>query len=397
MANNETLKNTINELIEQRREGDYWDFKEEFHKDSSELVHDVMCLANNKFNQDAYLIFGVSDNYEVIGIIDDTWNQDRVIQILETADFAGGNIPYVTLHDLTIREATIKVLTIARSDNVPFYLWRDSYKKVKVKNQRPNKVTVSRAGVVYARNGSKNTDKDKTPSVSHLEKLWKIRFGISLRPADRFIRYLKDYDNWHVNSDGVHHYMPQPEFSISFTDINRIHNNPPDYVDVDVDEHIFDNTTYRYCVFNYHGSELYRCEVAVFDDGRDKLIKPTPGWRFIDIPYDIPELRDRRDNIPYRYYIKNTMEYALYEYAKYSKNMYAYNTKMYRPHSDISDENILFFNDVHEHNVVIGDLMNRYFEGGWKTAIPIGNGNIPWYSYFVREYKTRKAEGYYNL
>ncbi len=34
-------------LIALKREGAYWDFKKEWHKDNSELIHDILCLANN--------------------------------------------------------------------------------------------------------------------------------------------------------------------------------------------------------------------------------------------------------------------------------------------------------------------------------------------------------------
>ncbi|MCC4038584.1 putative DNA binding domain-containing protein, partial [Staphylococcus pseudintermedius] len=52
----------ILKLIKEKREGKYWDFKVEYHKNKAELLHDIICLANNLSNEKAYLILGVAEN-----------------------------------------------------------------------------------------------------------------------------------------------------------------------------------------------------------------------------------------------------------------------------------------------------------------------------------------------
>ena len=49
----------IEVLIEKKSEGEYWDFKQQDHANKSDLLHDILCLANNPARRDAYLIFGV--------------------------------------------------------------------------------------------------------------------------------------------------------------------------------------------------------------------------------------------------------------------------------------------------------------------------------------------------
>lgn len=39
-----TLAKQIEKLIRLGKEGDYWDFKEEHHKNNAELIHDIICL-----------------------------------------------------------------------------------------------------------------------------------------------------------------------------------------------------------------------------------------------------------------------------------------------------------------------------------------------------------------
>jgi len=42
------LYDEITQLIATHREDDWWDFKREHHDDKAELVHDILCMANNR-------------------------------------------------------------------------------------------------------------------------------------------------------------------------------------------------------------------------------------------------------------------------------------------------------------------------------------------------------------
>lgn len=41
------LKNEVEELISMKQEGPYWDFKREWHTENGDLLHDIICMANN--------------------------------------------------------------------------------------------------------------------------------------------------------------------------------------------------------------------------------------------------------------------------------------------------------------------------------------------------------------
>ena len=53
-------------LIDLRQEGSYWDFKREWYGEGHEgdLLHDIICMANNLVNRDAYIIIGVDEEHD---------------------------------------------------------------------------------------------------------------------------------------------------------------------------------------------------------------------------------------------------------------------------------------------------------------------------------------------
>ena len=53
------IEEEIPTLIKLQREGTYWDFKQQWHTDRSELKADIICLANNVESSTSYLIFGI--------------------------------------------------------------------------------------------------------------------------------------------------------------------------------------------------------------------------------------------------------------------------------------------------------------------------------------------------
>lgn len=99
------LEGNILQLIESQTEGDYWDFKEYHHDNKANLLHDIICMANNRADRDAYIIFGVRDSdYSVVGVENDPRrrNQQQMIDQLKDKKFAGGIRPTIYLKTLKI-------------------------------------------------------------------------------------------------------------------------------------------------------------------------------------------------------------------------------------------------------------------------------------------------------
>ena len=87
----EDFKSEILRLIELKQEGGYWDFKREWYVESkiADLLHDIICMANNLENRDAYIIIGVDDeNYELSDVTVDPnrKNTQKIVDFLKDKD-----------------------------------------------------------------------------------------------------------------------------------------------------------------------------------------------------------------------------------------------------------------------------------------------------------------------
>ena len=78
-------------LIALKREGAYWDFKKEWHKDNSELIHDMLCLANNLESDVSYLFIGI-DEEEDYSVCERKTNQ-MIVDMLSKTKWDNGQPP----------------------------------------------------------------------------------------------------------------------------------------------------------------------------------------------------------------------------------------------------------------------------------------------------------------
>jgi predicted HTH transcriptional regulator len=76
-----SLESKIKNLIDRKSEGEYWDFKQEWYKDNERLLHDILCFANTVHDRDCYLIIGVSDTGEIVGVSEE--NRRKQVHILD--------------------------------------------------------------------------------------------------------------------------------------------------------------------------------------------------------------------------------------------------------------------------------------------------------------------------
>ena len=68
-----SFRTEIRRLIELRQEGKYWDFKKEWYQNKSDLLHDIICMANNLSNHDGLIIVGVDEetDYTICDVAND--------------------------------------------------------------------------------------------------------------------------------------------------------------------------------------------------------------------------------------------------------------------------------------------------------------------------------------
>lgn len=155
------INKVIVDLINNKNEKYFYDYKREYYKNMSDLLHDILCLSNNTDNCDSYLIFGVTDDCEVVGI-KDKLQSNRVLDFLKTINFAGAHMPDVEVKNLLYLHYNIGVIICKSSKFVPFFLTKE-YKGVY-------------SYKIYTRVGDTNTPKTENANYSDIEKLWRIHF-----------------------------------------------------------------------------------------------------------------------------------------------------------------------------------------------------------------------------
>lgn len=341
------FRTSILKLISLRQEGGYWDFKECWHSDHTSLLHDIICLANNLHNRDAYIIIGVRDSdYSIVGTKDDPnkRNTQSIVDFLRTKKFAGENRPTVTVETiLSCDGKEINVIVVHNSVLTPFYLTR-----------REEGVSPYH---IYTRVQDTNTPRDSNADIAHVEYLWKKRFGMLLSPLEKMCQYLQTPQDWE-NSPSIEqkkYYKYAPEYTIEYS------------LDDDRDGYEYflfsqTDTTPRWTVFRlmYHQTVLQEQSGVILDGGR--CVAATPGWDGISLT----EYHDC--SISYRYMVHNDLcdlVSMFYQYGEGSDASYAL-----RRYLDC----VLVFDSEQEHLI-----FNQYARARWKIdSITLNTGiSIP--------------------
>ena len=270
--NRDDLTTKILNLIESKREDDWWDFKREHHQDKAELVHDILCMANNRPRKDSYIIFGVdNETFSVVGVEADTYrrNQQGITDILRNITFVGSVRPRIEIQTITLDNHEIDVLIIKDSLEVPYYLEKE-YQDKDVKNADGKKYgKIVKPYHIYTRVVDNNTAIDKQADINDVEFLWRKRFGIELPIMERLHILLSETDKWIFdwgNKKYCYH-TDYPEFQIIQVD--------------DVEQGWYPAAAfYAHPVMHfarlnitYHSTVIYETELWVFDQLRKYLPK----------------------------------------------------------------------------------------------------------------------------
>ena len=202
------LEDRVKRYISLHHEGDSWDFKLQWHdkeKGKTDLLHDIICMANLTKDEDGLIIIGIDEEngYTIKDVIDDPNRKDthELVKFLRDKPFDGGIRPMAHVESLEIDGKTVDVIVVENSSNVPFYL-----------SERCQKLE---AFHVYTRVGDSNTPVDKSADRDRVEKLWRKRFGIDKTALERFQIYLKDINGWEsVDGQQTFFYKSFPEFRI---------------------------------------------------------------------------------------------------------------------------------------------------------------------------------------
>ena len=284
------LEVKIYHLIGSKTEGDYWDFKQEWHKDTERLLHDILCFANTVHDRDCYIIIGVSDDGEIIGLSDENRvKQVAILDLLSNSVFAGDNTPEVSVETIRIDDKEIDILTIYNSYNVPFYL------KKKCKKHRN-----IREGYIYTRIGDKNTPISQNANIQQIEMLWKKRLGLTQPPLIQIVNRLQNKSEW-VQNNETQYNIYKPEFKL-------VEEYDDEYDRRSGEFYVYSQTNSKFMYKNLkimcNETVLEEFQLVILDSGRFKT--PIPQWGYVG--------RDQwgiNHKYSYKYFLKDSTAYKL--------------------------------------------------------------------------------------
>ena len=181
-----TFEEKIVRLISLHQEGGYWDFKREWYTNKTDLLHDIICMANNLSDRDAYIIIGVDEeNENKIKDVNNDPNRkstQNIVDFLKDKKFAGGVRPLAHVEQLNLSGGSIDVIVIENSHNTPFYL-TDRFERVNANN-------------IYTRVMDTNTPVDKSADINNVEYLWRKRFRLDDTPLEKIQLYISNIHDW---------------------------------------------------------------------------------------------------------------------------------------------------------------------------------------------------------
>lgn len=313
------LTDLVKLCISRGHEGDFWDFKQEWHKDMPALIKDIICFVNTVHSENCYLIFGISDDCRVVGMKQSRYELANIIDALSKLEFATIDVPEITLDTIVLDGIEVDVLTILNTDNTPIYL-RKPYGKM-------------HPGCIYLRKGDRNTPDNSNALFGDIEMLWKKRFRLTKPPLEYIKNHLNNPLEWNETQDCYYNIF-RPEYVL---------------------EHVYDESDrdlraefYAYAMTNEHvvySSIVVKCsgtivdnyQIVALDGGR--YTTPTPEWGFLG-----KRLTENGPEFSYKYFLKDSFRYSLHSFMYHEEN----GEERYA-HDDLMDI-VLLFDSVDEKN-----------------------------------------------
>lgn len=190
-TDDKSLPKLVADLAALKREGSYWDFKREWHGNKADLLHDIICMANNPEGTTGLLILGIDEgaDYQPTGaaeLLGRRMNTQNIVDMLRAKSWADG-IPKARVASIELHDSCVDVIVVGHDDeSVPYYLTADFR----------DGGSVVRAAAIYTRNADSNTPKDKTANPLETERLWRRHFGLDKTSLERLPQLLAEPSKW---------------------------------------------------------------------------------------------------------------------------------------------------------------------------------------------------------
>lgn len=284
-----TLKQEILHLISLRQEGGYWDFKKQWHGKKSDLLLDIICMANNLHNRAAYIIIGIDEkqDYAVVDVKDDPnrRNTQNIVDFLKDKKFAGGVRPLVHVATISLYRGDIDVVVVENSHHTPFYL--------------TERFDAIRANHIYTRVMDTNTPVDSSADINNVEYLWRKRFHLDETPLNKFLHYLCTPDDWTPIQDHNmgYFYKYSPEYTITCEEDDR------DGYEYYMFGQVKTQPSWWLITLRYHQTAIDQFLGLTLDGGRSFVIAPQRSHELAKVGTSY-----------LGYYIKDTLRYRLLQF-----------------------------------------------------------------------------------
>lgn len=276
------LSELIPFFLSQGKEGEFWDFKQEWHKNIEDLIKDIICFSNTVHDENCYLIFGVADDLSVTGMREARRKQADVIDAISNLVFAGDNLPSISVDTVDYDGTELDVLVIYDILKTPIFL-KKPYGKMK-------------QGCIYARVGDRNTPDNGNAEIGVIENLWRKRLGLTKTPLEYIFDALDNKLEWAISEAGYYN-IYKPEYTIERVEeddyeIGRGSDEFYSYAQTN------ESTSYYMLDVKANGTTLERFQIVNLDSGR--LSVPVPEWGYIHFD------QYHQDVIGYKYYVRDS-------------------------------------------------------------------------------------------
>ncbi len=264
------MHDIVKGLFSSKREGGYWDFKKDWYDDKGELLLDVLCMANNLEDRDAYIIIGVEDStWSIKGVESDPnrlplRNLSQIISNKKYAAYA----PEVDLQTIYLDGHEVDVIIVHNTLHTPYYL-TERFKDRKPADSHTAKAI--EAGKIYVRLNDRKAGIGEITPYWCLEHLWGKHFGLNQPILKRLNVLLDEPQKWVFdwgNKDYAYH-TEHPEFRMQ-----KIGDFKQGWWPTAA---FYAHPVMHLAQLNimYHSTIIYETEIWAFDEIRKYLPKAT--------------------------------------------------------------------------------------------------------------------------
>ena len=99
-------------------ESDWLDFKREWYKDTTDMILDILCMANSDAESERYIVIGYDESTkQFCPLTEKRRNRDDVLNILNTANF--NRIPNIYIETVFINENELDIIVVEKTKYRP--------------------------------------------------------------------------------------------------------------------------------------------------------------------------------------------------------------------------------------------------------------------------------------